>query len=169
MADKDRELQSAYRMEYPIVAVIWRFVIATRGLLFITAITGVTAAMNSVRTNYFKVHEVIVTGAPTPIILADDSIGYLFASSVILILTAVGYAVVSIDKEMGYLQRQEMERGVFLEKVLRIGHGTFSRAHLHESRIEWTFAVARLLCPLVILGWTLFAISVSRPQLPVGG
>lgn len=169
VTDKNQELQNAYRMEYPVVAVIWRFVIATRGLLFLTAMTGVTAAMNNIRVNYFKVREVIITGAPTPITLADDSIGYLFAAGVILVLTAVGYAVVSIDKELGYLQQQEVDRGMFLEKALGIGFGTFNRAHLHETRIEWTFVIGRVLCLLVILGWALFAISVSRPQLPVGG
>lgn len=162
LTDRVKERFQSRRIEYPLILAMWKFVTAARGLLIITAVTGISAILNTIRSSYLKTREVIFTDSGQSFTIADDTVSYLVGAGIIVGLGIVVQIILWIDGHLELLQDQCAEQGVRCESVLELGAGVFNRALVHRKHIEAPFLLARYILTVVWLGWVYFVWSISR-------
>lgn len=166
VSDSKKEHLQSHRVEYTSISLAWRFVTIARGLLSLTAAYALTNAMNGVRLHYLKIRYVTFTefaGEITGTVqFADDTIERLAGAGIIAGIGIVFWIVDTIDRELGALQLQCVERGLECESVLGLRNGIFRRAHEHRRSIQVTFYLAKLAFALVCCMWVYFAYTVSK-------
>lgn len=161
IADRIKERLQSHRVEYPLILAMWRFVTAARGLLIITAVTGISALMNMIRTGHLKTQKVVITDFGQSSTIADDTVSYLAGAGIILGLGIVVQIILWIDDDLEHLQDQCAGRGVRCESALGLDDGVFNRSLEHRAHIQRPFRLARHVLAVVWLGWVYFIWSIS--------
>jgi|GEM_PF-6953064 len=162
VTEKERERLTSHRSEYPVIAFVWRFVTIARGLLIITAVTGISTLMNYIRTGYLRAKEAVILTDGKTITIADEYINILAGWAVMVGLTGIAWIVLRIDNDFDRLQSQCVERGMACERVLGIENGVFHRAESHKQYLQSPFYLARYVLMIVWAGWVYFIYSISR-------
>jgi hypothetical protein len=162
MLDQEKELIQSRRVEYQTVISTWRFVIAGRAVLIVSAITGLSAVMNVIRTSYLKTKEVVLTEGGGSFTMADDTLSFLAGALIVIGIGVCAWLVLQIDKDFAVLQDEALDQGVTTEASLGLEGGLLHRASQHRAHIHGTFSFARAIFVVVCSGWVSFIWSICR-------